>query len=167
MWEIYAQGKEPYEGENPREVLRQVCNPRVNRRPVVPRSCPPKMLETIKRCWHANPESRPQAKDLDTFFTDINVRDAEPLTDADHARGQHRTGDMLYEGTSNASSLHTLKNYSNTILAVFPKHIADLLKNGEKVEPETHDMVTVVFSDIVNFTDISKSLSASKVCARE
>ena len=33
----------------------------------------------------------------------------------------------------------------------------------EKVEPEQHDEVTVVFSDIVHFTDISKTLSALKV----
>ena len=46
---------------------------------------------------------------------------------------------------------------------VFPKHIADALKAGEKVEPESHENVTIVFSDIVHFTDISSSIPPLKV----
>jgi Protein tyrosine and serine/threonine kinase len=138
MWEIYAQGKSPYEGENPREVMRQVCNPRINKRPPMLDRIPSKMVEMMKRCWHHNLSTRPEAKDLDTFFTDLNVRDAEPLN-GKNSRNKKRSGDMLYE--------------------VFPKHIADALKAGEKVEPESHDMVTVVFSGKPKELDASHSYS--------
>ena len=46
---------------------------------------------------------------------------------------------------------------------VFPKHIADALNAGEKVDPESHEEVTVFFSDVVHFTDISSSLPPLKV----
>lgn len=46
---------------------------------------------------------------------------------------------------------------------LFPKKVADQLKAGQKVEPEQHEEVTVVFSDIVHFTDISRQLPPLKV----
>ena len=46
---------------------------------------------------------------------------------------------------------------------VFPKHIADALNTGKKVEPESHEIVTVFFSDIVGFTTISGTISPMKV----
>lgn len=48
-------------------------------------------------------------------------------------------------------------------LQVFPKHIADALAKGRKIEPEHHDAVTIFFSDIVGFTDISRKLDAVDV----
>lgn len=46
---------------------------------------------------------------------------------------------------------------------LFPRHIAEALKAGRKVEPETHELVTIVFSDIKGFTDISREISPMKV----
>lgn len=146
LYEIYAR-QDPYKGEDFRETLRKVCDRRVNKRPTIPPTCPPKMVEMMKKCWSPDPFFRPQAKDLDTTFLDWSMRDAEPLVPSDApnqtAVRERPTGDMLYE--------------------LFPKHVADQLKAGQKVEPEQHEEVTVVFSDIVHFTDISRSLSPLKV----
>lgn len=46
---------------------------------------------------------------------------------------------------------------------VFPPHIAKALRQGRKVEPESKECVTVFFSDIVGFTNISSALSPLKV----
>eukprot|EP00980_Cylindrotheca_fusiformis_P005531 scaffold1172_cov115-Cylindrotheca_fusiformis.AAC.6 len=146
--DIYAFGHRqiPYEGENPRKVLRKVCDPRINYRPKIPGTCPKRMTHIMKKCWSNNASFRPDARDVDTMFVDMTANDAEPLVD--HGNTRLRTevaaGDMLYQ--------------------VFPKKVADQLKAGQKVEPETHDNVTVFFSDIVRFTDISRVLSPSKVC---
>lgn len=144
LYEIYAR-KNPYEGEDFRETLRKVCNRRVNKRPDIPVTTPPKVVDLMKRCWHRDPAFRPDARVLDATLMDMNTRDVEQVT-SEELRIQQReraSGDMLYE--------------------IFPKHIADALKAGQKVEPETHDLVTIVFSDIVHFTDISREISPLKV----
>lgn len=130
LYEIYSRS-DPYHGEDFRDTLRKVCDRRVNKRPGVPSTCPPKFADLMKKCWSPDPSFRPSAKDLDTQLLDISMRDAELLTDEEQeaARRERTKGDMLYE--------------------LFPKHVADQLKAGQKVEPESHDEVTVVFSDIV------------------
>ena len=148
IWEIYSRD-DLFVGENPRQVLRKICDPRVNRRPPIPTNCPSKMVDIMKKCWSPDPVFRPQAKDLDLLFMDMSMRDTEPCENGGDKQLFSKPvvamtrEDMLYE--------------------VFPRHIADALKTGQKVEPENHDNVTVVFSDIIHFTDISKTISALKV----
>lgn len=116
-------------------------------RPPVPDTCPPRMVDIMKKCWSPDQFFRPQAKDLDQLFMDMSMQDAEPLNRAELAfktRTEKPTGDMLYE--------------------VFPKHIADALKAGQKVEPEDHENVTVFFSEIIHFNDISDAMHPVKVC---
>jgi len=56
-----------------------------------------------------------------------------------------------------------LNKTDELLYSVFPKHIANALRNGQKVEPENHDLVTIFFSDIVGFTDISAKLDPLKI----
>eukprot|EP00934_Nitzschia_sp_Nitz4_P006330 Nitzschia sp. Nitz4//scaffold24_size164493//113881//116306//NITZ4_002340-RA/size164493-processed-gene-0.240-mRNA-1//-1//CDS//3329544150//6320//frame0 len=51
----------------------------------------------------------------------------------------------------------------NLLYDVFPKHIAEALRMGRKVEPENHECVTIFFSDIVGFTNISSELDPLKI----
>lgn len=141
LYEIFSR-KSPYQGEDYREVMRGICNRRVNKRPVIPVTTPPKFVDLMKRCWSPDSNYRPQARDLDMGFLDMNVTDAEPLEEDQLLDHRKRSADMIYE--------------------LFPRHVAEAIKKGQKVEPESHDLVTVIFSDIINFTDISRTISPEK-----
>ena len=139
-YEIYSR-KRPYEGEEFCDVLRRVCSSRINKRPTIPDSAPPRMVELMKKLWSPSPELRPSARDFDMILMEMQTSDAELL--AQETVTKARSGDMLYE--------------------IFPKRIADDLQAGKKVEPESHELVTIVFSDIVGFTDLSRRMSPLKV----
>ena len=141
--EIYSRQK-PYYGEDGdlKKLLLEICDRKMNKRPAMHHCCPPRMAELIKKLWSRDPSMRPQANELDMVLMDMDVHDAEPRTE-EQMKSKPRTQDMLYE--------------------IFPKHIAEALKAGKKVEPESHDMVTIVFSDIKGFTDISREISPMKV----
>ena len=145
LYEIYSR-KTPYEGEPFRKTLRKIVDPRINYRPAVPACCPKRMSEIMQRCWSSDPLHRHHAKDLDMLFGEMTSRDADIILEESNSRVRTEvaTGDMLYQ--------------------VFPRKVADKLRRGEKVEPENHDEVTIFFSDIVRFTDISRALSPVKVC---
>eukprot|EP00977_Amphora_coffeiformis_P006203 scaffold1336_cov174-Amphora_coffeaeformis.AAC.5 len=142
IYEIYSR-KSPYEGEDFRDTIRKICDRRVNKRPPTPEMCPSKMSDLMKKCWSPDPEFRPKAKDLDLLLMDMNSRDAEPLEPEDNKEKQPRTGDMLYQ--------------------LFPSKVADVLKRGEKVEPETHENVTVIFSETMNFNEMTRSVTPLKI----
>jgi len=57
---------------------------------------------------------------------DMSPSDAEPMTSEQIGMAKKPTKDMLYD--------------------IFPRHIADALKKGEKIDPEQHELVTIVFS---------------------
>lgn len=144
LYEMYAR-KSPYEGEEFVRVLKDICNPRIKKRPKIAPTTPSRMSDLMKKCWNVNPFNRPNARDLDTIMMDMQAGDAEPLKGQEEGnhRTKVRTGDMLYE--------------------IFPKHIADTLKAGKKPDAEHHDLCTIVFSDIVGFTTISREISPLKV----
>jgi len=58
--------------------------------------------------------------------------------------------------------LHLTKT-DELLHSVFPKHVAETLRNGHKVAPENHDLVTICFLDIVGFTDISSQLDPLEI----
>lgn len=142
LYEIYSR-KEPYCDceEDPQEILRLIADESVNKRPPVPTACPPRAASLMAECLSANPCHRPTFGELDLQLKRLDVEMMEPIGNA--ASKQTRTENLLYE--------------------VFPRHIADALRDGNKVEPETRELVTIFFSDVVGFTDISSSISPMKV----
>lgn len=67
LYELYSR-KNPYEGEEYEEVLRQVCDPAVSKRPPIPTLCPPNVANLMKECLEHDPNNRPTAKDVDQIF---------------------------------------------------------------------------------------------------
>jgi len=143
--------QDPYAGEDPKQVLRAVMEER--KRPDIPKSCCADMEVLMRDCWHTSPEMRPTSEELDRRLRSFCANSGSsplvnwmagrrPRQEASEERAK-RTDDLLYD--------------------VFPRHVADALTSGQKVEPESREVVTIFFSDIVGFTDIAATLEPRKV----
>lgn len=139
VYEVYSR-KEPYDGENTAEVLRLVADPKVKKRPPVPLGCPAQIQSLMSDCLTEVPDERPT-------FEEINNR----LKRMDSKMVQ--TGEEKKSARSSTVSLFD----------IFPRHIAEALRDGREVDPEHKDCVTIFFSDIVGFTTISSNLPPKKV----
>lgn len=113
LYECYSR-KDPYEGEKTREVLAQVKDPKVNKRPPTPIGMPPQAASLMCDCLGANPGERPTFEEVDTRLKRIEIK---PSEDKAHV----------------------------SLFDIFPKHIAEALRDGKSVEPEHKDCVTIFF----------------------
>jgi class 3 adenylate cyclase len=60
--------------------------------------------------------------------------------------------------------LNEEKKKSDILLyRMLPKQVADKLKLGQSIEPETFDCVTIFFSDVVSFTTLASRCSPLQV----
>jgi serine/threonine protein kinase len=144
--EVYSRS-DPYQGEDPHEVIAAVADNSQNKRPAIPASCPAEMVALMRECWHADSRLRPTCDEMDRRLQSLDASRADPGRPkrrcATMARRAQRTDEILYD--------------------IFPEHVANALRDGRKPEPEARDEVTIFFSDIVGFTDISATLAPEKV----
>ena len=100
----------------------------------------------------SNPEFSASMSDFDIDIDVINEADMVSLMS---------DGDIV----SNLESvlINRMNRTENLLYDVFPKHVAEALREGRKVEPENHECVTIFFSDIVGFTSISSELDPLKI----
>ena len=136
LYEVYSR-RDPYEGENVMEVLRDVADKSICKRPSVPTNCPSQIQSMMEDCLKDDVEQRPTFEELDTRLKRVEVKDVES----------------------------DQKTSSVSLFDIFPRHIAEALRDGRTVEPEHRDVVTIFFSDIVGFTEISAELPPRKVAA--
>jgi len=142
LYEVYSR-MDPYQGEDFNEVLKLVADPLVCKRPPVPKSCPDQVKAMMNECLQHDPRKRPTFAELDVRLRNLDVNTIEPAQFLFSFQEKKRTDQLLYD--------------------VFPQHIAEALRDGRKVDPESRDVVTIFFSDIVGFTNISSTLEPIKV----
>ena len=120
VYEVYSR-KEPYEGEDPAEVLQLVTDRATNKRPPVPKGCPAQIQSLLIDCLGADPEQRPN-------FEEINTR-------------LKRMDSKMVQTSQNAVRSPTV-----SLFDIFPRHIAEALRDGRQVDSEHKDCVTIFFS---------------------
>ena len=139
LYEVYSR-KEPYEGEDPNEVLQLVADANVRKRPPVPPNCPALVQTIMAECLRNDAEKRPTFEELDIRLKREESENVEPVMQPAQVRSSHIS-----------------------LFDIFPRHVAEALRDGKTVEAEHKDIVTIFFSDIVGFTDISSNLDPRKV----
>eukprot|EP00977_Amphora_coffeiformis_P024041 scaffold14974_cov195-Amphora_coffeaeformis.AAC.48 len=138
LYEAYSRS-DPYIGEHHREVLRLVADKKVRKRPGVPKNMSIPIQTLMADCLEEESDKRPSFEEIDVRLKRINTDSASP------------------------ASYSLSKNSQVSLFDIFPRHIAEALRDGRKVEAEHKDCVTIFFSDIVGFTTISSKLDPRKV----
>ncbi|KAJ8947966.1 hypothetical protein NQ318_021064, partial [Aromia moschata] len=118
--------------------------------------CDEYVLQCMKDCWAENPENRPD-------FAIIRSR-LKRMKDGKNKNIMDQMMDMM---VTYANNLEELVNERTRLLyeekmktedllhRMLPKPVAERLTRGHGVEPESFDLVTIYFSDIVGFTAMS------------
>jgi len=149
LYEVYSR-KDPYVGENYKEVLKLIADQVVSKRPPVPPSCPQLVVSIMKECLVDEASKRPSFEELDQRLKRLDPSTVEP-------------GKMIMSLQRQKAERESMNAGNARLYESFPKHVADSIIAGRKVEPESFPVVTIFFSDIVGFTTISSTLSPKKV----
>ncbi|CAB9517852.1 Receptor-type guanylate cyclase gcy [Seminavis robusta] len=102
-------------------------------RPQLPKESHVLLRDLCVECWNKNPDRRPG-------LTEVVRR--------------------LSSGSNLTQNLAKRTKLFDSIL---PHHVQDKLSRNEPVPPQNYENVTVIFSDIVNFTSTSSKLTAAEV----
>ncbi|XP_050294438.1 guanylate cyclase 32E isoform X2 [Anthonomus grandis grandis] len=117
---------------------------------------PKYIINTFKACWLENPDQRPDIRYVRVRLKEMQAGLKPNIFDnmlsimekyAYNLEGlvQERTNQLTEEKKKTDALLYRM----------LPRSVADALKKGEKVEAESFDCVTIYFSDIVGFTELS------------
>lgn len=145
LYETFSR-RDPYDDDIEYSfVLRNIADPDVSLRPTLPKTCPPVIVSLMKECVVNDPDLRPPFHEIDKRFRRIDAESVDP-------------------GESRFSALQKKSMRSEDLLyKVFPKHVADALRDGRTIDPDKIDLACIFFSDIVGFTTLSSELSPDKV----
>jgi len=112
LYEVFSR-RDPYENEDPREVLSLVCNKEVNKRPPAPRGMPEQISSRMTDDVDEDPANRPPFVEIDNRLKRVDVKNANP--------GKFQS---------------PLKTSSLSLFDTFPRHIAEALRDDRTMEPD-------------------------------
>lgn len=77
--EVYSR-KDPYEGESSKDILKEIADEVIQRRPIVPDNCPPQIRSMISDCLVDEAEMRPSFEEIDTRLKRIDAEAVDVKT---------------------------------------------------------------------------------------
>ncbi|XP_033630930.1 receptor-type guanylate cyclase Gyc76C-like [Asterias rubens] len=148
---------------NPKEIVHRVTYPLENTKPFRPNvneieECSDCVIHIMQECWDELPEHRPDFKTIRSRLKPLNKGMKSNILDnmigimekyATNLEGivEDRTQQLIEEKKKTDNLLHQM----------LPMPVANQLKRGRQVVPESFDSVSIFFSDIVGFTALSSA----------
>lgn len=120
------------------------------------KDCPQYLESCIRLCWAERAETRPDMKQINNMLRQLqnglrsNIFDNMIAILESHANNLEQ---LVEERTKQL--LEEKKKTETLLLRMLPRPVADQLKRGQKVKAEQYENVTVYFSDICGFTELS------------
>ncbi|CAB3397272.1 unnamed protein product [Caenorhabditis bovis] len=124
----------------------------------------PALLHLIRDCWTERPSERPTIREVYSQLRGMNNNRNDNLMDHVFNVLESYASTLEDEVSERMKELVEEKKKSDVLLyRMLPKQVADKLKLGQTVEPETFDMVTLFFSDVVSFTTLASKCTPLQV----
>uniref|UniRef100_A0A1I7S6R9 Guanylate cyclase n=1 Tax=Bursaphelenchus xylophilus TaxID=6326 RepID=A0A1I7S6R9_BURXY len=131
---------------------------------IVAQDISPAFTHLIRDCWSENPNERPRITTVKTLLQSMNTSKTANLMDHVFQILEQYAVSLEEEVEERTKELVEEKKKSDILLyRMLPKLVAERLKAGQTVEPESFESVTVYFSDVVGFTAISSKCTPLQV----
>ncbi|XGW27223.1 hypothetical protein V3C99_007658 [Haemonchus contortus] len=122
------------------------------------------VLHLIRECWNEKPTDRPTCEALCNTLKSMMPDKKTNLMDHMFNMLEDYTTTLELDVEERTKQLQEEKKKSDVLLGrMLPRQVADRLKLGQAVEPESFDSVTVFFSDVVKFTQLAAKCTAFQV----
>uniref|UniRef100_A0A668VR88 Guanylate cyclase n=1 Tax=Oreochromis aureus TaxID=47969 RepID=A0A668VR88_OREAU len=170
MWELMYNSKAgPYQDINldPKEIIMQLRTPFQGEplRPVLSEQLVEENINALlKACWSENPDYRPPFGSIRRRLKDISPENHANILDNMVDKLEKYANHLEEVVEERTNQLTVEKTRADKLLAsMLPRYIAEQLMSGKSVEPQSYDLVTIFFSDIVGFTSMCSVSSAMEV----
>ncbi|CAJ0575893.1 unnamed protein product, partial [Mesorhabditis spiculigera] len=117
----------------------------------------PAMIHLIRDCWDESPMKRPDLGIVKNVMKSMSTSSGQQnLMDHVFNIMESYAETLEKEVETRMAELVEEKKKSDILLyRMLPRQVADRLKLGQSVEPESFDSVTIFFSDVVQFTNLA------------
>ncbi|PIO64452.1 hypothetical protein TELCIR_13920, partial [Teladorsagia circumcincta] len=113
-------------------------------------------LHLVRDCWTERPSERPTIIQVRDQLRGMRTTKCTNLMDYVFSMMEKYAASLEEEVEQRTKELVVEKKKSDILLhRMLPKQVAEKLKLGQSVEPESFESVTVFFSDVVSFTTIA------------
>ncbi|CAD5118690.1 DgyrCDS7373 [Dimorphilus gyrociliatus] len=155
LQELISQSKPFYEQFPPETIVELVkSSSEVSYRPKCAVICPQDLFTLMTNCWNEDYDIRPNFQVAKDILNSIEIS-KKTYIDNLMARLQMYAKNLEILVEERMEEVKGEKDRSDEILhMMLPKSIARDLKNGKRVRPAKYDCVTILFSDIVGFTEL-------------